>query len=929
VITYCNKIEDRNYLHHESSIILSPKLGHPDYAAVAQFATRATNTERKAGYTVLVVNDIPDQLEMIGHLLRKSGYEVVTALNGREGLDVAQAERPDLVISDVSMPLMDGIEMCRSIRTHPELNTIPILLVSAVRTDNHNAVEGLKAGANDYLEAPYDPMHLVIKVAQLIERRRAYESLQESETKYRELVENINDVIFAVDESGLLSYVSPAIESVAGYRPSEVLGRSFTEFIFAEDLPTVLNNFRDVLAQKIEPLEYRIQTKAGKTVWVRTSSRPNIVDGHIAGLRGMMTDITDRKRAEEALKASEEELRTLLGAMTDVILVLGADGRYLKIAPTDPSYLYKPRADLVGKTLHEVFPKEKADFFLAHIRQALTEERMHRVEYKLRIDKTDFCFEGCVSPLSRDSVVWIGRDITERNRSEEKLRESERLYHTTFNNAPVGIAHTDLNGRWLHVNQRLCDILGYSREELLECNFQDVTYPEDVAADDLARQQFLAGEIQRYSREKRYVRRDGLVVWVEVIVTLQRSPAGEPKFFITVVQDVTERKRLEQQFLQSQKMEAVGQLAGGIAHDFNNLLTAINGYSELTLARLAPDDRLRHNLEEIRKAGNRAASLTRQLLAFSRKQMLQPKVLDLNLVVSDLEKMLRRLIGENIELRTVLDRDLGSVKADPGQVEQVVMNLVVNARDAMPHGGKVTIETANVYLDEEYVKHHVAVRSGAYVMLAINDNGCGMTAETKARIFEPFFTTKELGKGTGLGLSTVYGIVKQSGGSIWAYSEVGKGTTFRMYLPRVSEDAQEYKRRTELERASRGTETILLVEDDETVRKLTHEVLMNYGYEVLDAAHGDAALLVCERYPKTIHLLLTDVVMPRMSGHEVANRLAPLRPEMKVLFMSGYTDDAIVHHRVLDADTPFIQKPFAPDALAQKIRDVLDGHGRP
>ncbi len=890
---------------------------------------KSEESKRKTEYRVLVVNDMPDQLEMIGRLLRKSGYGVVTALNGREGLDVAQAERPDLVISDVSMPLMDGLEMCRAIRTHPELTTTPILLVSAVCRDSHSVVEGLKAGADDYLEVPYDPMRLVTKAAQLIERKRAHKALQESAAKYKELVENINDVIFAVDESGLLSYVSPVIESVAGYHPSEVLGRSFTEFIFPEDLPDVLNNFRQVLAQKIEPLEYRIQTKAGKTVWVRTSSRRNIVDGHIAGLRGMMTDITDRKRAEEALKASEEELRTLFRAMTDVILVLDVDGRYLKIAPTDPSYLYKPRADLVGKTLHEVFPKEKADFFLAHIHQALTEERMHRVEYKLRIEKTDLCFEGRVSPVSRDSVVWIGRDITERKQSEEKLRESERLYHTTFNNAPVGIAHTELNGRWLHVNQRLCDILGYSREELLRRNFQDVTHSEDVAADDFARRQFLAGEIQRYSREKRYVRRDGLVVWVDVIVTLQRSPAGEPKFFITVVQDITERKRLEQQFLQSQKMEAVGQLAGGIAHDFNNLLTAITGYSELTMARLSADDRLRPHIAEIKKAGDRAASLTRQLLAFSRKQMLQPKVINLNLVVSDLEKMLRRLIGENIEFRTVLDHDLGSVKADAGQIEQVIMNLVVNARDAMPHGGNVTIETANVCLDEEYVKHHVAVRSGAYVMLAINDNGCGMTAETKARMFEPFFTTKESGKGTGLGLSTVYGIVKQSGGSIWAYSEIEKGTTFRVYLPRVSEDAQEYKRRTELERAPQGAETILLVEDDETVRDLTHEVLMNYGYEVLDAAHGYAALLVCERYPKTIHLLLTDVVMPEMSGREVANRIAARRPEMKVLFMSGYTDEAIVHHGVLDANTPFIQKPFAPDALARKVRDVLDGQGQP
>src|SRR5258708_976380 len=331
-----------------------------DARSMTGVMAKCDESKRKTEYRVLVVNDMPDQLEMIGHLLRKSGYEVVTALNGREGLDVAQAELPDLVISDVSMPLMDGIEMCRSIRTHPELNTIPILLVSAVRKDSLSLVEGLKAGADDYLEVHYDTMRLVTKAAQLIGRKHVHKALQESAAKYKELVENINDVIFAVDESGLLSYVSPVIESVAGYHPSEVLGRSFTEFIFPEDLPDVLNNFRQVLAQKIEPLEYRIQTKAGKTVWVRTSSRPNIVDGHIAGLRGMMTDITDRKRAEEALKASEEELRTLFRAMTDVILVLDVDGRYLKIAPTDPSYLYKPRADLVGKTLHEVFPQEKA-----------------------------------------------------------------------------------------------------------------------------------------------------------------------------------------------------------------------------------------------------------------------------------------------------------------------------------------------------------------------------------------------------------------------------------------------------------------------------------------------------------------------------------------------------------------------------------------
>ena len=394
--------------------------------------------------------------------------------------------------------------------------------------------------------------------------------------------------------------------------------------------------------------------------------------------------------------------------------------------------------------------------------------------------------------------------------------------------------------------------------------------------------------------------------------------------YIAVKQDISDFKQLEEQLRQSQKLEAIGMLAGGIAHDFNNLLTVIRGYSDLTLMRLSEEDPLHRNISEVKKAAERAAGLTRQLLAFSRKQVLQPKVLDLNAVVSELEKMLRRLIGEDIGLRTVLESDLGSVKADPGQIEQIIMNLAVNARDAMPQGGKLTIETTNVYLDEDYAKVHIAVIPGPYVMFAVSDTGTGMDSRTQARIFEPFFTTKEKGKGTGLGLSTVYGIVKQSGGNIWVYSEVGQGTTFKVYLPRVDEGAQEYKRSAETEGAIQGSETILLAEDEEMVRKLARQVLEMHGYQVLEAANGGAALLICERHKEPIHLLITDVIMPEMSGRELADRLAQLRPEMKVLYMSGYTDNAIVHQGVLDEGANFIQKPFPTDALARKVREVLD-----
>jgi two-component system cell cycle sensor histidine kinase/response regulator CckA len=372
---------------------------------------------------------------------------------------------------------------------------------------------------------------------------------------------------------------------------------------------------------------------------------------------------------------------------------------------------------------------------------------------------------------------------------------------------------------------------------------------------------------------------------------------------------------------QSQKMEAIGQLAGGVAHDFNNLLTAICGHSELSLNRLKPGDPLYRPLEQIKRSGERAAALTRQLLAFSRKQMLQPKIIDLNQIVIDMNKMLQRLIGD---LLMGLAADLGKVKADPNQIEQILMNLSINARDAMPRGGRLTIETSNMNLGEEYARDHLSVPPGRYVMLAVSDNGCGMDANTQAHIFEPFFTTKEVGKGTGLGLATVYGIVQQSGGTIWLYSEVGRGTAFKIYLPCAEAVTKEVAPEVFDFKALRGTETILLVEDEDVVREMATEILRDSGYRVLEAKHGPDALVLEKQHSGEIDLMLTDVVMPQMSGRELAEQLTPLRRDMKVLYMSGYTDDAIVHHGVLEEGTAFIGKPFTPTALARKVREILD-----
>ena len=516
----------------------------------------------------------------------------------------------------------------------------------------------------------------------------------------------------------------------------------------------------------------------------------------------------------------------------------------------------------------------------------------------------------------------IERELREAQ-GRATLRATEASFATLVEHAPVGIYRSSPEGRFLSVNAAVVRMLGYeTAAEVLNLDMA-----RDVYADAAERQRLVERDTysdRQYDNvEATWKRRDGRLLTVQLSVRAVRNAAGRVDYYETFVRDVTDQRRLQQQVLQSQKMEAVGRLAGGVAHDFNNLLTVITSYSDLLLEDLAPGDAKRDDLEQVRKAADGAAALTRQLLAFSRQQVVEPRVVSLNTVVEGLQKILRRVIGEDIEVTIALAPDLGSVRADVGQLEQVLMNLVVNARDAMPTGGRLTVETANVEHDPEYARDREAAAVRRFAMLAVTDTGCGMDEATKARIFEPFFTTKETGKGTGLGLATVYGIVKQAGGFIWVYSEPGQGTSFKIYLPAVDATAERTTAASTTP-APRGTETVLLVEDAAAVRAVTKQMLERQGYTVLEAPDGEAALRLAQRHRGVIHLLLTDVVMPRVGGRELAEQLTRLRPDVKVLYASGYTDDSVVRHGILESGTAYLQKPFSPESLARKVRDVLD-----
>ena len=841
---------------------------------------------------ILLLEDIPSDAELNQRELRKANLVYTSKhVDTKEAfLEALTNFSPDVILSDYGLPQFNGLEALQLLK---ELKLdIPFILVTGSLTEEV-AVACMKEGAADYIL-----------------------------------------------KSSLKRLPSAVLNALEKHEANRAKEEAFAALRKAND-----------------ELERRVEQRTAELAKTNLFLREEIVV---------------RKRAEAALRRREKELADFVDNATIGLHWVDGNGTIL--------WANKAELELLGYTHEEYIGHHVAEFYadadvITDILQRLTaNEELHDYEARLR------CKDGSIRYVHINSnVYWedgkfvhtrcFTRDITERRIAEEALRqahdeleqrveqrtaelvaansllkdeirerqraekfllESEMRFHSAFEYAPIGIGLASPEGRWLQVNDSFCEIVGYTKNELLTLDFQTITHPEDLADTFQYQRRMLTGEVKTCQIEKRYIHKLGHVVWALTNVSLLRDEQNKPLYFISQIQDVTERKRAEEalkiseeQLRQSQKLEAVGQLAGGIAHDFNNLLTAINGYSELTLRRLAPDSPVRNNIEEIKKAGERAANLTRQLLAFSRKQVLQPKVLNLNAIVTDMDKMLRRLIGADVDILTALDSALGQVKADAGQLEQVLMNLAVNARDAMPAGGKLTIQTANVELSEENSQNHTSVKPGRYVMLAVSDTGTGMDAETQSRIFEPFFTTKEQGKGTGLGLSTVYGIVQQSGGNIQIYSEIGKGTTFKIHLPRVDETIDTPAPFKLSETAVQAVETVLLVEDEPSVRQLSRQVLEGEGYRVFEAALASEALQFCQNYKDEIQIMVTDMVMPEMNGRELAKRVAVLRPEMKVLFTSGYMNESIIHNGNHGTGEAFLEKPFTPVSLADKVREVL------
>ena len=801
-------------------------------------------------------------------------------------------------------------------------------------------VVGLK-GAERWMEIHSVPLRgedgavaSVLSVTRDIsERRQAEEALRASEDRYRDLVENSRDLMCTHDLGGQLLSVNEAAVRFTGYSRAALLQMNLADLL----APEVRGGFGAYLeaigttgrASGV----MRIRTAAGETRYWNYSNSLRTEGVSVPVVRGLVQDVTDAKQARAALRQSEAKYRALIENMAEGLLLVDQDEIIRFVNPRVCRMLGYSEAELLGQDATDLLFREEDKAAMAARNRRRAEGIAEGYEIEVRKKSGEFFWASfSVTPIqdadSRTaSSMAIVADITERKQAETALHVSEERYRTLFDRNLAGVYRTTLDGRVLECNEAFAHIFGYaSREEALSADVNEC-YPTSGIREAFLELLKAGGAVFNHEFEGR--RRDGSAVWLlENSNWIQGGELAAGGIIEGTLLDITERKAMEAELRQSQKIEAIGRLAGGVAHDFNNILGVILGYGELAASELAPESPVRELVAEMVEAAERAATLTRQLQAFSRKQILQPRRLDLNELIVNAHKLLDRLIGEDIALVALPAPELGTVLADPGQIDQILLNLAINARDAMPQGGTLTLETANMEIHADYAAEHWPAKPGRYVMVAISDTGIGMDAETQRRIFEPFFTTKPVGQGTGLGLATVYGIVKQSEGYIWVYSEPGLGTTFKIFLPRVDELPDDKRSDAAAEVAAGGHETILLVEDNPALREVTRRQLAASGYSVLVAVDGEAAEALAGAYAGTIDLLLTDVVMPKLGGGELAERLAASRPGLPVLFMSGYTDGALAQHGVLKEGVALLEKPFSGEKLVRAVRELLDRPSR-
>jgi len=1001
---------------------------------------------------ILIVDDRPENLVALRHVLSHLDVEVVEASSGNEALTRTLSHDFSLAIFDVQMPGMDGYELAELVRGDPKTANLPVIFLTAAYGEAVQVFKGYEAGAVDYIVKPYDSAVLLAKVRVFLELHQAQKALGRrlfelavSKERYQTLVATIPDIVYRIDTEGRFTFLNNAVVSL-GYQPEELIGLPFTQIIHPADVENacaryVLPRYADkctgdkeapglfderrtgprqtlsmevrLLSQRTEkPVPAELNSGGAAVVVVEVSSsglysategRSPIFLGTVGVIRdvserkeaeselsryrrhlealvqdrtaeltqaneSLQQEISERRRAEAALAREKAELQATLYGIGEAVIATDAEGRVARMNPVAEQLTGWTEAEAVHRPLEEVFV-------------ILDEETRRQVQISVGStlgtgfgdwlagqallvarDGSEVPIAEAGAPIFDAEGQPIGVVLVFRDQAEERL--TRRLIEKRLALIEYAAEHTldafltraldDVEtssassiGFFYVVAPGRKDVISHywSSNTMLESGGQASLEDIDAARvweDCVATKQAV---IENNYAERLYMKGmpgGGVEITREMVVPVTREDRVVAIFgvgnksedytekdievvawFADVTWEIHQRKKAEEQFRQSQKLESIGRLAGGVAHDFNNMLSVIIGYSEELLENLDTSDSLRDAAQEILMAGRHSATLTRQLLAFSRKQPLQPEVLDINQIVRDLEKMLHRLIGEDIQLTTVLADDLACVEVDPGQIEQVIMNLAVNARDAMPRGGKLTIETTGVTLDDARSTSHVSIVPGKYVLLAMTDTGCGMEAEVQAHLFEPFFTTKEKGKGTGLGLSTVYGIVKQSGGYIWVYSEPGQGTTFKVYLPQSQTEPGLKEDPVDVDMMLLKGAAILVVEDDPSLQKLIQLKLDGLGCKVSVAGNGEEALEMVQEHGLRPELLLTDVVMPGISGDVLAERLCSLLPELKVLFMSGYTDNTVIHLGSMKQGTPFIQKPFNLRDLKARIASLL------